>query len=160
MFPWQDAPSCHLYTKLLRHNIELYEWKSSVLHGKTAVIDSNWTTIGSFNLNNLSSFGSIELNLGNPFRRILGKLSPTPRPNYGAMPKNNPESIEKIDGIFSKFNNWASYWIARIIEIVITYLPYNRFREIVLKDLRKGEQTAVINRFIPILRSKNSLNLW
>jgi cardiolipin synthase len=31
------------------------------LHGK-AVVDGNWTTIGSFNLNNLS-YGSLEMNV-------------------------------------------------------------------------------------------------
>jgi cardiolipin synthase len=32
------------------------------LHGKAAVVDGNWT-IGSFNLNNLSSYGSLEMNV-------------------------------------------------------------------------------------------------
>lgn len=53
--PMARYASCYLYSKLLRYNIELYEWKSSVLHGKTTVVDASWTTIGSFNLNNLSS---------------------------------------------------------------------------------------------------------
>jgi cardiolipin synthase len=30
---------------------------------KAAVVDGNWTTIGSFNLNNLSSYGSLEMNV-------------------------------------------------------------------------------------------------
>jgi cardiolipin synthase len=46
----------------LDNNIELYEWDKTVLHGK-AVVDGNWTTIGSFNLNNLSSYGSLEMNV-------------------------------------------------------------------------------------------------
>lgn len=126
--PLARRASCHLYTKLLRHNIELYEWKSSVLHGKTAVIDSNWTTIGSFNLNNLSSFGSIELNLGIHSAEFSGNYRQHLDQIMAQCQRITPESIEKRDGIFSKFNNWTSYWIARIIEIVITYLPYNRFR--------------------------------
>jgi cardiolipin synthase len=47
----------------LDNNIELYEWDKTVLHGKAAVVDGNWTTIGSFNLNNLSSYGSLEMNV-------------------------------------------------------------------------------------------------
>jgi cardiolipin synthase len=42
-------------------NIELYEWDKTVLHGKAAVVDG--TTISSFNLNNLSSYGSLEMNV-------------------------------------------------------------------------------------------------
>ena len=61
--PLTRRATCYLYTKLLNYNIELYEWDKSVLHGKTAVIDGYWTTIGSFNLNNLSSYGSIEMNV-------------------------------------------------------------------------------------------------
>ena len=126
--PLARRASCHLYTKLLRYNIELYEWKSSVLHGKTAVIDNHWTTIGSFNLNNLSSFGSIELNLGIDSAEFSKNYHQHLDQIMAQCQRITPESIEKRDGLFSKFNNWLSYWISRIIEIIITYLPYNRFR--------------------------------
>jgi cardiolipin synthase len=46
-----------------RHHIELYEWKSTVLHAKVAVVDNSWLTIGSYNLNHLSAYASIELNV-------------------------------------------------------------------------------------------------
>lgn len=126
--PLARRACCHLYSKLLRYNIELYEWKSSVLHGKTAVVDNNWTTIGSFNLNNLSSFGSIELNVGirsaefsNNYLLHLDRI-------MAQCQRITPESTEVKHGLFSKLNNWFSYWITRIIEIIITYMPYNRFR--------------------------------
>lgn len=53
-----------LYDWLLRHGIEIYEWQPSVMHGKLAVVDGNWTTVGSYNLNALSDYGSLELNGG------------------------------------------------------------------------------------------------
>jgi cardiolipin synthase len=34
-----------------------------VLHGKIATCDGHWTTVGSFNINNLSAYASIELNI-------------------------------------------------------------------------------------------------
>lgn len=52
-----------LYDWLLRHGIEIYEWQKSVLHGKIAVVDQYWVTVGSYNLNALSDYGSIELNV-------------------------------------------------------------------------------------------------
>jgi cardiolipin synthase len=120
--------SCHLYSKLLRYNIELYEWKSSILHGKSAVIDSNWTTIGSFNLNNLSSFASIEMNVGihstefsNNYLLHLDQI-------MAQCQRITPESLELSDSLFSKFSNWLSYWITRTIEIIVTYLPHKRFK--------------------------------
>jgi cardiolipin synthase len=128
--PMARRAGCHLYSKLLRYNIELYEWKLSVLHGKTAVVDGNWTTIGSFNLNNLSSFGSIELNVGihsfefsNNYLLHLNQI-------ITQCERITPESLELRDGTYTKFINWLSYWATRIIEIVITYLPHKRFRRL------------------------------
>lgn len=53
----------YLYHWLHKHNIRIYEWTKSVLHAKLAVIDDHWMTIGSFNLNHLSTYASIELNV-------------------------------------------------------------------------------------------------
>lgn len=66
----------YLYSYLHKHNIEIFEWQKSMLHGKMAVVDSRWTTIGSYNLNYLSAFGSIELNveiLNNDFAKSVEK---------------------------------------------------------------------------------------
>jgi len=53
----------YIYEWLLRNNITIYEYQGNVLHGKVAVSDSNWSTIGSYNINNISARASIELNL-------------------------------------------------------------------------------------------------
>jgi cardiolipin synthase len=51
-----------LYDWLLRNNIELYEYQPSVLLAKIAVCDTAWATIGSYNINDISAYASIELN--------------------------------------------------------------------------------------------------
>lgn len=61
--PFFHHAEMYLYDYLLRYNIEIYEWTDSVLHGKAAVIDGKWSTIGSYNLNNLSRYKSIEFNV-------------------------------------------------------------------------------------------------
>ncbi|HSC40425.1 MAG TPA: phospholipase D-like domain-containing protein [Chitinophagaceae bacterium] len=53
----------YIYRRLLRKNIEIYEYRRSVLHGKLAICDDSWMTLGSYNVNNISAFASIELNL-------------------------------------------------------------------------------------------------
>ncbi|MEI9946264.1 MAG: phospholipase D-like domain-containing protein [Chitinophagaceae bacterium] len=53
----------YMYNWLLRNNIELYEYQRNVLHGKIAVCDSQWMTIGSYNINDISAYASIELNM-------------------------------------------------------------------------------------------------
>jgi cardiolipin synthase len=52
-----------MYDWLLRNKIELYEYQPAVLHAKVSVCDSEWLTIGSYNINNISAYASIELNL-------------------------------------------------------------------------------------------------
>jgi cardiolipin synthase len=53
----------YMYDWLLRHNIEIYEVKSRVLHAKVAVCDGAWMTIGSYNVNDISAHASIEANV-------------------------------------------------------------------------------------------------
>lgn len=52
-----------MYDWLLRNKIDLYEYQPSVLHAKVAICDSEWLTMGSYNVNNLSAYASLELNL-------------------------------------------------------------------------------------------------
>jgi cardiolipin synthase A/B len=52
-----------LYDWLLRLNIKLFEYRPNVLHGKLALIDDQWFTVGSYNINDLSAKASIEANL-------------------------------------------------------------------------------------------------
>lgn len=51
-----------LYDFILRNNITIYEYLPSNLHAKVATVDGNWSTIGSYNMNHLSDYGSIEMN--------------------------------------------------------------------------------------------------
>lgn len=53
----------YLYPWLLRNKIEIYEYQKNVLHGKIATYDGRWATCGSYNVNNISAFASVELNL-------------------------------------------------------------------------------------------------
>jgi len=53
----------YLYDWLLKNNIEIYEYQKTVLHAKVAEYDNHWSTIGSYNVNNISAYASLELNL-------------------------------------------------------------------------------------------------
>lgn len=63
-----------LYDQLLSAGIKIYELKLAVLHAKTAVIDGNWATIGSTNIDMRSFLHNSELNvvvLGPEFGRAM-----------------------------------------------------------------------------------------
>ena len=53
----------YMYQWLLKNGIEIFEYGRSVLHGKMATCDGQWVTVGSYNINTISSNASIELNL-------------------------------------------------------------------------------------------------
>jgi len=53
----------YLYDWLFRNKIAVYEYQANILHGKITVCDNGIFTIGSYNLNNISAFASVELNL-------------------------------------------------------------------------------------------------
>lgn len=53
----------YIYRWIFRNNIAVYEYNQTILHAKIATYDGKWATIGSYNVNNISAFASIELNL-------------------------------------------------------------------------------------------------
>ena len=125
--PLTRRATCFLYGKLLKYNIELYEWNQSVLHGKVAVIDGNWSTIGSFNLNNLSSYGSLEMNV-EINSDLFSKMFQTHLLEIIAQCQSiTADSLNIKNNILTKSINVLSYCITRIIEIIVTYTPYKRF---------------------------------
>ena len=67
----------YLYTWMLKNGIEIYEYQPIVLHAKMMVVDEHWMTIGSFNVNNISAYASMELNLdvrNKPFAISVQKM--------------------------------------------------------------------------------------
>lgn len=65
----------YLYNRLFRSGIEVYEYLPNVLHGKMGICDGLWATVGSYNLNNISAFASIELNLDVKDKGLVTKLN-------------------------------------------------------------------------------------
>ena len=52
-----------LYDYLLLGGVKIYEYRERPLHGKVAVVDDDWSTVGSSNLDPLSLFLNLEANL-------------------------------------------------------------------------------------------------
>ncbi len=61
--PFGKYAERYMYEWLLKNNIQVYEYQPSILHGKIATSDGEWSSVGSYNVNNLSAYASIELNL-------------------------------------------------------------------------------------------------
>jgi cardiolipin synthase len=106
----------------------LYEWDKTVLHGKAAVV-GNWTTIGSFNLNNLSSYGSLEMNVEIKSTAFASSYLEHLNEVIAQCQTITHKSLKKRNNISSSFINWLSYWAARLILNIVTYFPQNRFKK-------------------------------
>lgn len=111
-----------LYDWLLRNNIELFEYQPAVLHAKIAVCDSKWLTIGSYNINNLSAYASIELNLDVNNANFASGVEQT----LTTIIQNECVAINKekhiqTNNVFKQFIRWASYQILRIIFYMLTF---------------------------------------
>jgi len=125
--PFARRATNHLYTSLLKYNIELYEWKSSVLHGKVATVDDTWTTIGSFNLNHLSSYGSIELNLELISKEFSRTIASSLNGVIAKCEKITHDTLKARGGLFTRILNWLAYRLVRILFRIATYISYKRF---------------------------------
>lgn len=62
IFPAQMASQA-LYSRLMRRGIKIYLWQKAVLHAKTAVIDGQWSTVGSYNIDRRSWTSNLEVNV-------------------------------------------------------------------------------------------------
>jgi len=62
-FKMQDAVAHSYYRKLLKHGVEIFEYRKSQLHAKVAAVDDEWSTVGSSNCDGLSLFINQEANI-------------------------------------------------------------------------------------------------
>jgi cardiolipin synthase len=53
----------HLYRRLLRQGVRIFEHPGPMMHAKAAVIDGVWSTLGSFNLDRRSFLHNLEVGL-------------------------------------------------------------------------------------------------
>ena len=61
--PWVRLCSRLLYNYLLRDGVKIHEYCERPLHGKVALVDRHWSTVGSSNLDPLSLSLNLEANL-------------------------------------------------------------------------------------------------
>ncbi|MEP7232014.1 MAG: phospholipase D-like domain-containing protein [Ginsengibacter sp.] len=125
--PLMRRAAIHLYSSFLRRHMVLYEWNKSVLHGKAAVVDNKWATVGSFNLNSLSCYGSIEMNVEVNSSHFAGALRYDFNNVINQCRQITFSTLKKKSGIANRTANWFSYQIVRATLFFLTFLPHIRF---------------------------------
>lgn len=72
--PFYKLAARALYRDFLDHGVEIREYHAGFLHAKVAVVDDEWSTVGSSNIDPFSLFLSREANLVVRDRRFTGEL--------------------------------------------------------------------------------------
>jgi len=103
------------YAWLLRNNIELYEWDKTILHGKLMAIDNDWVSIGSYNINHLSHFSSIETNLEVKDENFCNRVKEELDGVISHCSKITSPGRWKRMNQFEKFTYWSSFQLVRFL---------------------------------------------
>lgn len=111
-----------MYDWLLRNGITLYEYQPVILHAKAAVCDSAWFTLGSYNLNNISTYASIELNLdvrdntaAQELEAMLNRII-----TEDCIPVTH-ETHRHSKNPFIQLLRWISYHFIRVMFTLLTF---------------------------------------
>jgi cardiolipin synthase len=111
-----------LYDWLLRKNVQIYELQSNILHGKMAISDRDWMTIGSYNVNNISAYASVEVNINVYDHRFV---------NHSLQTLENiltekcllitPDLHQKNKTVLIQFIRWLSYQVYQLLFFLFTF---------------------------------------
>lgn len=111
-----------LYDWLLRNGIQLYEYQQNVLHGKMALSDNEWMTIGSYNINNISAYASIELNLDVRNPVFVSDVRDTLQQIIDKdCIRISMEEHLRTKNILKQFGRWLSYEFIRLVFYLFTF---------------------------------------
>lgn len=113
----------YLYAWMLRHRIEVYEYLPSNVHGKVIIADKQLVSIGSYDLNNLSTYSNIELNLeimNQPFAENLSHQLDYVATNQ--CHKITITELEKRYSVIERLKQWYSYRVVKIMFVLATWL--------------------------------------
>jgi cardiolipin synthase len=116
-----DAPvfkraTSFLYDFILRNNIKIYEYLPSNLHAKVATVDGTWSTVGSYNMNHLSDYGSVEMNVDIFNPRFAGQFEKT----LLSIIREDCRQVVMDDYVARKtllfqFSDWMAYQMIRFL---------------------------------------------
>ncbi len=119
--PMSKHAERYLYRWMFRNKVQIYEYQDTVLHGKVGICDGKWMTIGSYNLNNLSAYVSVELNLDitdASFAKASEERLLEIMENQCKL--ITEEEYEKHTGVFHRFFQFLSYHLLRVALFMFT----------------------------------------
>ena len=125
-----------LYSLVIEQGIRIFEYEKSFMHAKVAVIDGEWATVGSSNIDPFSLLLAKEANLVVRDRDFAGQL----RASILAAIADGGRETRAADlnslAWHSRFLRWLSYGVVRALVGITGYGP---------KHWQAGEETPGLN---------------
>ena len=113
----------YLYAWLIRNGIHVFVYKPSNVHGKVIISDEMWTSIGSYDLNNLSTYSNIELNVDINDETFSAKMaSYIHQIMENDCIKLDGKNMYKDKSIMSKLIMWFSYRFVKTLFVLSVLL--------------------------------------
>jgi cardiolipin synthase len=112
----------YLYRWMFRHNIVIYEYQPTVLHAKMSIADHETMTIGSYNINGLSAYASVELNLDIKSKKIAAQFEQQVK----KIIKEDCKKVDPKEYVYHLFTPrqllyWLSYQMMNIVLMIATF---------------------------------------
>ena len=101
----------HLYGRLLKAGVRVFEWTESVLHAKTAVVDQRWSTIGTYNLDRRSLSANLEVNAMVLDAGLASELAQVFEADQGRCEEQTLDQWRRR-GLFERARSWF-WWLFR-----------------------------------------------
>jgi len=129
-----DAPmfkraTSFLYQYILRNNIKIYEYYPANLHAKVTTVDGKWCTIGSYNFNHISDYGSIEMNVN-----ILDEAFTTDfEKTLNEIIRNDCRQVTVEEYLrrstwWTRLRGWTSYQMIRLLMRILAQMTSKKGR--------------------------------
>jgi cardiolipin synthase len=112
----------YMYRWLLKRRIRIFEYTKNILHAKLATCDQKFATIGSYNVNDISAYASVELNLDVRNEEFAGVVQ---KRLEAIIIRDCVEVTE--ESYITKYHflmrsvQYCSYWMVRIIYYLFTF---------------------------------------
>ena len=124
-FVMQDAVAQSFYPRLVRAGVTIVEYRHTQLHGKLAVIDGEWATVGSSNFDGLSLFVNHEANIvvrDSAFAKSLQQMIRAAVAEGVVITAADVAQLSLLRRVWNRF----AYGLYRLVLQVLTLGSYTR----------------------------------
>lgn len=109
------------YSQFLQHGIEIYEYRKSFMHSKVAVIDGQWATVGSSNIDPFSLLLAREANVVVDDKKFAQELRDGVLQNIADGAQQVSQENWQKRHLLGRFASWITYGCLRLFLGVIGY---------------------------------------